>query len=60
MYYWDSFFIIKGLLASKMYSTACGIIENIGYMIDKLVFFSISIIPNIFNHFEKNNVFFEI
>uniref|UniRef100_A0A0N4ZHR0 Trehalase n=1 Tax=Parastrongyloides trichosuri TaxID=131310 RepID=A0A0N4ZHR0_PARTI len=41
MYYWDSFFTIKGLLASKMYKTVHDMIDNMGYMIDKFGF-----IPN--------------
>lgn len=34
MYYWDSFFTIKGLLASRMYATVRGMIENMGHLID--------------------------
>uniref|UniRef100_A0A0N5B3R2 Trehalase n=1 Tax=Strongyloides papillosus TaxID=174720 RepID=A0A0N5B3R2_STREA len=41
MYYWDSFFTIKGLLASKMYKTVRDMIDNMGYMIDQFGF-----IPN--------------
>ncbi|TKR64639.1 hypothetical protein L596_025136 [Steinernema carpocapsae] len=35
MYYWDSFFTIKGLLVSGMYATARGMIENMGHLIDQ-------------------------
>nr|AHM26076.2 trehalase [Anisakis simplex] len=35
MYYWDSFFTIKGLLASGMHETVRGMIENMGHLIDK-------------------------
>ncbi|GMT31899.1 hypothetical protein PFISCL1PPCAC_23196 [Pristionchus fissidentatus] len=41
LYYWDSFFTIKGLLASKMYSTARGMILNMKSLIDRFGF-----IPN--------------
>lgn len=34
MYYWDSFFTIKGLLASGMFATVRGMIENMGHLID--------------------------
>ncbi|KHJ91067.1 alpha,alpha-trehalase, partial [Oesophagostomum dentatum] len=34
IYYWDSFFIIKGLLASHMYVTVRGMIENMQYLIE--------------------------
>lgn len=34
MYYWDSFFTIKGLLASQMYSTVRQMIENMGWLIE--------------------------
>lgn len=34
MYYWDSFFTIKGLLASRMFATVRGMIENMGHLID--------------------------
>uniref|UniRef100_A0A183TZD7 Trehalase n=1 Tax=Toxocara canis TaxID=6265 RepID=A0A183TZD7_TOXCA len=34
MYYWDSFFTIKGLLASGMHETVRGMIENMGHLID--------------------------
>uniref|UniRef100_A0A914DHT7 Trehalase n=1 Tax=Acrobeloides nanus TaxID=290746 RepID=A0A914DHT7_9BILA len=33
IYYWDTFFIVKGLLASGMFSTARGMIENMGHLI---------------------------
>lgn len=35
MYYWDSFFTIKGLLASGMYQTVRGMIENMGHLVDQ-------------------------
>ncbi|KAM3724224.1 Trehalase [Dirofilaria immitis] len=35
MYYWDSFFTIKGLLASGMYDTVRGMIENMGSLIER-------------------------
>lgn len=35
MYYWDSFFTIKGLLASGMYNTVRGMIENMGSLIER-------------------------
>uniref|UniRef100_A0AC35U6E3 Trehalase n=1 Tax=Rhabditophanes sp. KR3021 TaxID=114890 RepID=A0AC35U6E3_9BILA len=41
IYYWDSFFIIKGLLASKMFKTVRNMIDNMGFMIDEFGF-----IPN--------------
>ncbi|CAI4227101.1 unnamed protein product [Auanema sp. JU1783] len=41
MYYWDSFFTIKGLLASNMFQTVKGMIENLQYLIDQFGF-----IPN--------------
>jgi alpha,alpha-trehalase len=34
MYYWDSFFSIKGLLASGMFETVRGMIENMGQLIE--------------------------
>uniref|UniRef100_A0A7E4VWB3 Trehalase n=1 Tax=Panagrellus redivivus TaxID=6233 RepID=A0A7E4VWB3_PANRE len=34
MYYWDSFFTIKGLLASQMFDTVRGMIANMGHLID--------------------------
>ncbi|VDM67202.1 unnamed protein product, partial [Strongylus vulgaris] len=33
-YYWDSFWILKGLIFSQMYETARGIIKNLAYMVD--------------------------
>uniref|UniRef100_A0A915PSU2 Trehalase n=1 Tax=Setaria digitata TaxID=48799 RepID=A0A915PSU2_9BILA len=33
-YYWDSFWIVKGLLFSEMYETAKGIVRNLAYMVD--------------------------
>ncbi|CCD71475.1 Trehalase [Caenorhabditis elegans] len=33
-YYWDTFWILKGLLFSEMYETARGVIKNLGYMVD--------------------------
>ncbi|VDP32842.1 unnamed protein product [Soboliphyme baturini] len=33
-YYWDTFWIIKGLLFSEMYHTARGVIRNLGYMVE--------------------------
>ncbi|EYC31283.1 hypothetical protein Y032_0004g2073 [Ancylostoma ceylanicum] len=38
IYYWDSFFIIKGLLASRMYATVRGMIENMQYLIEEFGF----------------------
>lgn len=35
MYYWDSFFTIKGLLASGMHNTVRGMIENMGSLIER-------------------------
>jgi alpha,alpha-trehalase len=40
-YYWDSYFILEGLLLSEMHVTAKGMIENFFYLIDKY-----GIIPN--------------
>lgn len=40
-YYWDSFWIVKGLLVSEMYETARGILENFLSVIDRFGF-----IPN--------------
>lgn len=37
IYYWDSFFIIKGLLASRMDVTVRGMIENMQYLIEEYV-----------------------
>ncbi|CAI4222428.1 unnamed protein product [Auanema sp. JU1783] len=33
-YYWDTFWILKGLLFSEMYDTAQGVIKNLAYMVD--------------------------
>uniref|UniRef100_A0A0M3I3U5 Trehalase n=1 Tax=Ascaris lumbricoides TaxID=6252 RepID=A0A0M3I3U5_ASCLU len=33
-YYWDSFWILKGLLFSEMYETAKGVIRNLAYMVE--------------------------
>uniref|UniRef100_A0AC34PUN2 Trehalase n=2 Tax=Panagrolaimus sp. JU765 TaxID=591449 RepID=A0AC34PUN2_9BILA len=38
MYYWDSFFTIKGLIASQMYSTVRQMIENMGWLIENFGF----------------------
>lgn len=38
MYYWDSFFTIKGLIASGMFGTVRGMIENMGHLIDQYGF----------------------
>ncbi|KAK6947957.1 Glycoside hydrolase, family 37 [Dillenia turbinata] len=38
VYYWDSFWVIRGLLASKMYETAKAIIYNLIYLIDEYGF----------------------
>nr|XP_028564710.1 trehalase [Podarcis muralis] len=35
-YYWDSFWVIEGLLLSNMTATAKGMIENFLYLVDKL------------------------
>lgn len=35
VYYWDSFWVIRGLLASKMYETAKGIVFNLVYLLEK-------------------------
>lgn len=40
-YYWDSYWIIKGLLISEMYTTAKGMIKNFLHLIDRFGF-----IPN--------------
>jgi len=34
LYYWDSFWTIRGLLQSGMHQTARGMIENMGHLID--------------------------
>ena len=36
-YYWDTFWILKGLLFSEMYETARGVILNLAYMVDQWV-----------------------
>lgn len=36
IYYWDSFWVIRGLLISNMTQTAKGMIENLLYLVDKL------------------------
>lgn len=35
VYYWDSYFIIEGLLLSEMFDTARGMIENFIYLVDQ-------------------------
>ncbi|KAJ2945786.1 hypothetical protein O0L34_g4692 [Tuta absoluta] len=35
LYYWDSFWIIRGLIISNMTETAKGMIENLLYLVDK-------------------------
>uniref|UniRef100_A0A3Q7IR79 Trehalase n=1 Tax=Solanum lycopersicum TaxID=4081 RepID=A0A3Q7IR79_SOLLC len=35
VYYWDSYWVIRGLLASKMYETAKGIVTNLVSLIDQ-------------------------
>ncbi|GFS44444.1 trehalase 1 [Actinidia rufa] len=35
VYYWDSYWVIRGLLASKMYETAKGIVKNLISLIDE-------------------------
>ncbi|XAR70139.1 Alpha,alpha-trehalase [Bertholletia excelsa] len=35
VYYWDSYWVIRGLLASKMYETAKGIVNNLISLIDE-------------------------
>ncbi|KAF8028046.1 hypothetical protein BT93_E0839 [Corymbia citriodora subsp. variegata] len=34
VYYWDSYWVIRGLLASKMYATAKSIVTNLVYLLD--------------------------
>lgn len=34
-YYWDSYWIIQGLLLSEMYNTTKGMLENFVYIVDK-------------------------
>ncbi|CAG9786382.1 unnamed protein product [Diatraea saccharalis] len=36
IYYWDSFWMVRGLLISNMTQTAKGMIENLLYLVDKL------------------------
>lgn len=36
LYYWDSFWMIRGLLISEMKETARGMIENLLYLVDNL------------------------
>ncbi|KAE9451083.1 hypothetical protein C3L33_16996, partial [Rhododendron williamsianum] len=38
VYYWDSYWVIRGLLASKMYETAKGIVSNLVYLVDEFGF----------------------
>ncbi|KRZ76107.1 Trehalase [Trichinella papuae] len=33
-YYWDTFWIAKGLIASEMFATLKGMIRNLGYMVE--------------------------
>ncbi|XP_042507494.1 probable trehalase [Macadamia integrifolia] len=35
VYYWDSYWVIRGLLASKMYATAKSIVLNLLYLLDE-------------------------
>nr|DAD17965.1 TPA_asm: hypothetical protein HUJ06_019428 [Nelumbo nucifera] len=35
VYYWDSYWVIRGLLASKMHQTAKGVVQNLISLIDK-------------------------
>lgn len=37
-YYWDSYWIVEGLLISEMYETARGVIDNFIYMVNKYGF----------------------
>jgi len=41
LYYWDSFFTIRGLLASRMFATTRNMIENMAYLVETYGF-----IPN--------------
>ncbi|CAN1779151.1 TRE1 [Linum perenne] len=34
VYYWDSYWVIRGLMASKMYETAKSIVNNLIYLLD--------------------------
>lgn len=38
IYYWDSYWIIQGLLISDMFETAKGMIENLVYMVEEFGF----------------------
>lgn len=38
VYYWDSYWVIRGLLAGKMYETAKGIVTNLVSLIDQFGF----------------------
>ncbi|TVT97637.1 hypothetical protein EJB05_57087, partial [Eragrostis curvula] len=38
VYYWDSYWVIRGLLVSKMYDTAKGIARNLVYLVEKYSF----------------------
>ncbi|CAJ0572020.1 unnamed protein product, partial [Mesorhabditis spiculigera] len=38
LYYWDSFFTIKGLIASKMFATAKGMIHNMQFLVEQYGF----------------------
>ncbi|GMT33330.1 hypothetical protein PFISCL1PPCAC_24627 [Pristionchus fissidentatus] len=40
-YYWDTYWVIKGLIASGMYETTRGMLENLGSIVDRFGF-----IPN--------------
>ncbi|XP_030540312.1 probable trehalase isoform X2 [Rhodamnia argentea] len=35
VYYWDSYWVIRGLLASKMYATAKAIVTNLVYLLEQ-------------------------
>ncbi|VDL73542.1 unnamed protein product [Nippostrongylus brasiliensis] len=37
-YYWDAYWIIKGLIASEMYDTTKAMIENLGSMVERFGF----------------------
>lgn len=38
VYYWDSYWVIRGLLASQMHKTATAIVTNLIYLVDKYGF----------------------
>ncbi|OEL32401.1 putative trehalase [Dichanthelium oligosanthes] len=38
VYYWDSYWVVRGLLVSKMYDTAKDIVLNLVYMVEKYGF----------------------